>query len=125
MIGNIQYKDNWWVWLLIDEEFTRYLRRLFLLGNGIKLQRPSQDSHITVISSHEKENLILDKWKINDGIELSFNIDFTLYTNSNAYWYPVISKDLDDFRSNLGLTNPRKFPLHLGIGYLTNEKIEI
>lgn len=122
--GTIRYLDNYWVWVDVDNSLSRYLRRLFLLGHGIKLQKPSNSDHITVVTSHEKEKINTAKLGYMAGDTVSFSISLDLWTNGNAYWYPVISKDIDNFRTALGLDNPRPIPIHFCIGYLFEGKIE-
>lgn len=122
--GTIRYLDNYWVWVDVDDSLSRYLRRLFLFGHGIKLQKPSWDDHITVVTSHEKEKLNIAKIGYMAGETVSFSLSLDLWTNGNAYWYPVISKDIDDFRVVLGLENPRPIPIHFCIGYLFEGKLE-
>jgi len=127
--GTLEYRDNYWIWLKVEEEFGRYLRRLFLLGNGTKLQRPSNDSHITVASSHEVTDdyrVMYEYYKLlmPNGTKLPFTVDLNLWTNGNAYWYPVKSVAIEDFREKLGLPREREFSIHFAIGYLTqNENV--
>lgn len=127
--GTISFKNNLWIWVDVEESLSRYLRRLFLRGHGIKLQKPSWDDHITVVSSHEKSNINIEDYiiarELFEGRDISFTIELNLTTNGNAYWYPVISHELDHLREYIGLKNPREIPLHFAIGYLTEGKIEL
>ena len=125
--GIFRYRPNWWAWIEVDYELGRYLRRSFLFGHGIKLQKPSWNEHITCVSTHEKEKISHPElWGKHEGITINFSIQTeALYYNGNAYWYDVVSNEVDNIRLELGLKNPREIPLHFAIGYLTNGKIGV
>lgn len=106
-----------WAFLELDHEIGKYYRSLFKKSFGIKLQRPSNDEHITIIS--EYDNLILENYKFLDDKVCLFELDNILYTNQNAFWLNVLSDDLVKLRNLVGLGNPN-FDLHFCIGYLDN-----
>ena len=118
--GIIQYRDNYWVWLLVDDQLGKYLRKLYYLARKgcHKLGSPSQGEHITVVSSHEKNENFDKFWKKYDGESAEFQILFPPDTNSNAWWYQVKSAKLEDLREELGLPRQRGFAeLHYCPGY--------
>lgn len=124
-IGTVRYKSNWWIWLDVDYELGRYLRHLYLLARRkcCKLGRPSQQEHITVVSSHEKNGLFEQLWMKHEGREIEFWIDLDKpKTNGNAIWHPIISPDLENLRIELGLTANRNPDLHFCCGYLYQGK---
>lgn len=109
-----------WTVVEVDYELGRYLRSLFKLSNYnlIKLGQPSNKEHITVISPYDKISLLYrNLLKDYDNTLIHFNIEFELYTNGNAYWVPVISKQLEDLRSRCGLSRHPAIELHFCVGY--------
>lgn len=111
MIANLVVRDER-AYLAVGHDVGRYYRSLFLLTFGLKLQRPSQSEHITVISPDDEAqmNFIV-------GENFSFDIELALYTNGSAIWLPVVSSDIDEMRARLGLGEPYN-SLHFCIGYL-------
>jgi hypothetical protein len=114
VIGRIK-TYNKWIFLNCDYEVGRYYRKLFFNEFLIKLQAPSNGSHITVIS--EYDDVIINNYKYIDDMVCSFEILPELYTNLNAIWLNVVSQDLNDIRALIGLGKP-DYPLHFCIGYL-------
>ena len=111
--GILNY-DGKWCLVECDYNLGRYLRKLFLLGHGIKLQRPARSEHITVVSHHEQ---VSKNWQIRNGELINFDLHTCLYTNGNAFWYPAWSQQLFTLREQLGLGCP-PIPLHFCIGYI-------
>ena len=122
MIGTIKVGYNWTV-AEIDHELGRYLRRLFLRTFGIKLQRPSNKEHITIISEYEKlyDKLPLEKYHKK---QVNFKLVLQAYTNGNAFWCPVLSMEIGEIRESTGLCYEPEYGFHFCIGYLNNGIIE-
>lgn len=122
--ATISYRPNWWIIAYVDYELGKYLRKLFSYAHyhTVKLGKPSWDEHITVVSQHEEDKIHKNLWNRHQNRSVSFNIILTPFTNGNAYWYPVESAELDEIRTELGLSNPREVPLHFAIGYLKQGK---
>lgn len=110
------YSKNRWAFLGINIELGRYLRRLFELDSwGVqKIQPPSNGYHITIASKYDNPTLpfIVSRKKFNIQIEIK------PYTNGNAYWMPVYSKEVEEFRLENGLNRLPQVPLHYCVGYL-------
>ncbi len=125
-IGTLRYRKNWWVWLEVDYELGRYLRRLYFFAQYgcSKLGRPSQDEHITIVSSHEKTDRFEAVWGVHEGREIEFTVLLKPETNSNAVWCPVRSIGLEEIRLELGLSAERHIPLHFAVGYLYPGKVK-
>ena len=124
MIGilkNRRTDDGTWVRLDINDDLGKYLRRLFLKTFGIKLQRPSNDEHITIVCPYDSMYYTtIFNWYENKPIE--FDIEFTVFTNGNAFWVNVFSETLANFRKIVpGIYNQ---DLHFCIGYLSNGIVE-
>lgn len=73
-------------------------------------------SHITV-NYGVTETLVSES-----GIVIDFAVVLDVYTNGNAYWCPVVSKQLEEIRSSSGLASSPEFGLHYCIGYLREGK---
>ena len=119
-IGTIQYRDNWWIWVIVDDQLGKYLRKLFYLARNRceKLGNPSQGNHITVVSSHEKTENFEKFWKKYQGEPVEFEVILEPDTNSNAWWFPIKSTKLEDIREELGLPRQRIYnDLHYCPGY--------
>ena len=97
--------------LNVNHQIGQYLRNLFRLEFGIKLQRPSRSEHVMITFPGEKATY---KEEI-----LSFSLDSPVFTNGNAFWVDVISNDIKNYRSSLGLLDPPR-NIHFCIGYLSN-----
>ena len=108
--GVLIRKADWQI-LELEVDIGRYFRRLFLKGHGIKLEAPSWREHITVISSWDAP---LEQDFTGETIE--FSIELQLWTNGNAFWYPVVSQRLNEIRFQQGLGEPL-IPFHFCFGY--------
>lgn len=106
---------NHWGFLECDHTIGKYYRSLFLRTFGIKLERPSNDEHITIISP--QDNLLLSDLHAYNGLTLDFTTLSTVWTNGQAYWLDVVSDDIEKFRLNLGLSRHTYLGLHFCIGY--------
>jgi len=119
MIGQINYSTNW-SWLALELDLGRLYRRLFLRTFGIKLQRPSNGEHITLTSVYERQSI--SPWKLREYDFLSFTLGSVLWTNGNAFWLDVLSENIIEFRTSLGLGEPL-ISIHFCFGYRNEEKI--
>lgn len=107
---------NHWGFLELDHQIGRYYRSLFKLTYGIKLQRPSNDEHITIVVPEDNCPLI-DHQNLN-GMTLSFLLSLkNLFTNGNAIWLDVESKEIENLRLSLALSPTMIRPCHFCIGY--------
>lgn len=109
-----------WGFLKIDHSVGQYYRSLFKLEFGLRLQRPSNDEHITVISPHDEVDLTEHSGYNN--LEMKVLRSSGLYWNGNAVWFEVESSDIDKFRKRLGLDKQFIAP-HFCIGYFENGAI--
>lgn len=102
------YQSEGLIALRCDSDLGRYLRSLFRSTFGIKLQAPSRKSHILITFPGEKSDY--------KQAQLSFSLEWNVFTNGNAFWVNVQSTDFLSYRSTLGLgLPPRDF--HYCIGY--------
>lgn len=124
MIGQLSYSDDWWLTCEISRETGRYYRRLFEMYRwGVeKALPPSNGYHITIISPHELGMFDTSLWGYKSGDTIQFDILLEPQTNSNALWFPVVSKDIDDLRLKFGMPIERAIPLHFCVGYLRQGK---
>lgn len=107
---------NRWGFLSVPYELGRYYRRLFLGQYGLKLQRPSNEEHITIISPWDNVDLS-DRHGWNDWI-LKFEVKNELFYNGNAVWLDVISEEILNFRNKEFDLGAPEIGLHFCIGYL-------
>lgn len=107
---------NHWGFLELDHQIGKYYRSLFKLSFGLKLQRPSNEEHITIVSP--EDGILLSELHHLNGTTLSSAFNNVLYSNGNALWLDVISKDIEDFRKSIGLSPAMMKPCHFCIGYL-------
>lgn len=105
---------NRWGFLEVDHQVGKYYRSLFYLAFGLKLQRPSNEEHITIVSP--EDNINLANYQSLNGNVLSFDTLPFLFHNSRAIWIDVYSQDIKDFRDKLKLEQ-QYIPLHFCIGY--------
>lgn len=115
MYGKLKVGFSWSV-IEVDYGLGKYLRSLFYISTDrlIKLQQPSNQEHITLISPYDSYNKTL--LRDYNGLNVEFEIVTDLYTNGNAYWVPVFSKQADKIREAVGLGKPG-IPLHFCVGY--------
>lgn len=118
MLGRIKL-HNRWGFLEVDHQVGKYYRSLFYLTYGVKLQRPSNKEHITIVSPDD--NLFLGNLHHFNGNELFFCTQNIPYTNSSCIWIDVVSEDIVSFRKSIGLSPTKEIGLHLAIGYI-NER---
>jgi hypothetical protein len=119
MFGNILL-HNRWGFLQVDYNLGKYYRRLFFNHYLIKLQRPSNEEHITIVSPWD--NIVVSDLHEQNGRQLKFEVDSSvIWWNGNAFWLDVISEQIDEFRKELGLCEPG-IGLHFCIGYLNQNE---
>lgn len=107
---------NHWGFLECEHSIGRYYRSLFKLTFGIKLERPSNEEHITIVSPDD--GLLLSNMHGFNGQKLEFELLPTLWHNESAVWLDVISTDIAIFRRRLGLLSSTDLGLHFCIGYI-------
>lgn len=112
-VGQLKVR-NFFIVLEIQHEIGKYYRSLFLKTFGIKLQRPSNSEHITVVSDYDKTNI--SNYRYLDKTIIPFDTDPFLYWNGNAVWVNIHSKELDEIREIIGLGKPI-YDFHFCIGY--------
>ncbi len=112
-IGILKQVGFYTAHVICSEDLNDYLRKLYTLYNFKcrKLLPPMNGSHITVNYS-EKEHLKIEKEEI-----IEFEVIIDPQTNGNAWWYPIISKDLEAIRLNLGFAKTPEIDFHYCIGY--------
>lgn len=114
MIGKLKVGNNWTV-LEVDHEIGRYYRKLFLGTFGVKLERPSNSEHISIISPFDYVDCQSLLFVYNQCL-FAFELDTTIYTNGNAFWLNVLSERLDYLRRLV--SGVYEQDLHFCIGYL-------
>lgn len=114
MIGRLKVYNHW-AFLEVEHDVGRYYRRLFLRQFGLKLERPSNEEHVTVISP--EDTLDFEELRLYNGQELTFEVTTDLWWNGSAVWLPVVSNDILILRSRFGLRE-QFMPQHFCIGYI-------
>ncbi len=107
--------EKWWLVLDCDAGLCAYYRGLYRLfrHKTCQLMRPAWDAHITVIRNEEPPQK--EPWERHAGRQVEFEYDGSLETNGDYWWLPIVSPELLEIRTELGLSDP-EFPLHLSIG---------
>lgn len=133
MINSIghYYTKGRFAFLKVGLDFGRYFRKLFDLERyGVQsLQPPSNGYHITIASpydDHKDTTSIV--YRLPESLKVKGYFDFSIimepYTNGNAFWYPVVSKDIELFRSYNKIKVLPDVALHYCVGYLEQGKCE-
>lgn len=117
--GYVRYTPSWWVILGVDDALGKYLRHMFWLRThkAIKLGRPSQNLHVTVISGEQPPIDKVLEWGRYEGTDLWCRLYYQAATNGNAWWMPVYCEAAYNLRERLGLRRVPEPDLHLCIGY--------
>ena len=101
----------------VEHSVGRFYRWIILKEFGIKLQRPSNNEHVTIIDAH-----LTDKKFENRPISLRFLPSY--YTNGNAIWLTVESKSIDYLRKYYkDFGRIKEFTPHFCIGYKENNYV--
>ncbi len=111
---------KWWLIAECCPDLARYYRDTFAWqyrARGLKLQRPSWDSHVSIIRCEEPPRY--DLWRKWDGKVIEFRYDPELKTNDEYYWLDVECEEFLNIREELGLPRQPIFGLHLTIGRIT------
>ena len=116
-------RDTQWLLLNSDESiidyYTYWIKKHYWLD---KFQRPKHGSHISVIRGEIIEDgLFYNHWKKYHGKKIEFQYSNEIHNNGEHFWLPVYSKELENIRLELGLTNVPVFNFHLTIGRLRDE----
>ena len=124
MFGKLRVGYNWSV-IEVDYNLGKYLRNLLYLTSNktLKLQQPSNQEHITLISPYETNNYNKSVLENYDGLRVEFEISTELFTNGNAYWVTIISNRAEKIRESVGLPKQSQIPLHFCIGYIKEGKL--
>ena len=107
-----------WTVAEVDHDLGKYLRKLFLKSQGIKLQRPSHEEHITIVSQYEEISEVQRQrlLRYHENV-VQFELYWDIYTNGNAYWMPIVSQGIEKIRESILLPSQPLIPLHFCIGY--------
>lgn len=116
--GQFVYGPKMWSWVTISHDIGRYYRQLFLQTFGLKLERPCKDEHVTVTSWYDRDKINPIFWGVHTDKTICMTVDPTVWTNGEAVWLPIKSKQLDKIREELWL-DESTIPFHFCIGYLT------
>ena len=116
--GKYHYYNNW-LMVDCDNELARYYRHLVhLYSLPTDLQIPMHGSHITVIAGKYEKASNREVWKKYDTNPVAFQYDPTIQTDGVYFWLPVVCKEFETVRSELGLSPCSPIPWHLTIGNL-------
>lgn len=108
-----------WTVAEVDHDLGKYLRSMFLMARGVKLERPSHKEHITIVSEYEEISEIQRQSLLqHDKKNIEFTLLWDVFTNGNAYWMPIDSIDIKRIRESILLPEQPLIPLHFCIGYV-------
>ena len=110
-----------WYFLGCDEEVGKYYHWLYSRA-GFHWKSCMNGVHVSFLAGEKDEKIVsLEEMESYLGKEIEFSYDNIIWTNTRAFWMPVLSSQLDRIRVELGL-NPR-FLYHVTLGnvkYLEN-----
>jgi len=115
--GTYKYGRNWCI-IECDEEITRYYRHLYYLYTykTIKLNRPRDPSHISVVTIYDKKPPEYYDFKYQgEKVDIAYDLDF--HSCDTYVWMTVSCPHALSLREELGLGQPH-YPFHLTIGNL-------
>lgn len=115
--GTLVYRDSGGVFVDCEHSLGQYLRKLFYFNSykTQRLQRPSRREHITISDNY----LGLRPY---ENCTVYFSLARPPKTNGNAYWFEVVSRDVDGIATAL-CTFPAR-PWHFCVGYLRDGKAQ-
>lgn len=127
-IGTLRYSpkllgdhasEKWWAILDCDPAIGTYYRELYWLDHYKcdTLQRPSWDSHITVVRNEEPCQERKRFWEAHAGEIIKFQIVPGVRDNGEYYWVDVICPRLQEIRLELGLPAMSLIDFHLSVGH--------
>ena len=103
-----------WFYLQCDNSIGQYYH-WFYNRAGYSWKNGLNGVHITFIAGEKDERQIgFNQIRNYIGQEIEFSYDNKIWTNSRAFWLPVLSHGLDLIRNDMGLTP--KFLYHITLG---------
>lgn len=131
--GRIVYDPNrpgmksvqpWWCIVEVDREITRYYRWWLQKEQGIILQQPAWDAHISVVRGEVACSRVPHLWKKHHHDRVSFEYDHGLIRKVADkdqpgwfYWIDVDCPQLSKLRADLGLPVGWRFHITIGRTY--------
>lgn len=124
--GKLQYSLNPIKLILnVDSDISKYY--FSLIPKYIKLNKQMFDPHISVIRNVNPPNLHF--WGKYENKEINFQYESYIYNDELYYWLHVFSTELEEIRTELGLTpsgDVTKSPdgrhkFHITLGNLKNK----
>lgn len=117
-VGKYRYYNTWLI-VICDEELARYYRELIRsYSPSTKVQPSKHGSHITVIAGKYEPHHKNEFWKKYDGNSVIFQYSTEIQTDGTYFWLPVVCKEFENLRIELGLAPIIPIPWHLTIGNL-------
>jgi hypothetical protein len=104
-----------WLILTFDPELGRFYRFLLKQFTGYIVQGQTYELHVTVVNDRDPDVSNHELWRKYHGKSIEVEIDVRMEQHWRFFVLPVISKDLEAIRSELGL-DTKKHPFHLTIG---------
>ena len=123
--GSMKKRIEWWCVLEVDKEITRYLRYKIRKTQGLILQPPSWDAHISVVRGEQPLQHLKKRWKEYHNETLEFEYSNVVrktgetdrHNQTSDFWFvDVEAPKLKQIRKEFGL--PFDWNLHLTIGKL-------
>lgn len=111
-------------YILIDDDLCNYYSWFIKKRYNITLNTPIRRSHVTFLNDRSSDILNYEKVKNEwSGKIIRLQIELTLKTDGDYFWFNVTSEYLDNIRSELGL-GKYYYPYHLTIGFSNEKNIE-
>jgi hypothetical protein len=122
--GKISFVDGQkpgWFFLRADDEISSYYKWFY--SKGLKSwNSPMNGCHVTFLAGEKDDRVVsAEEMKSFIGQDIVFFYTNQVWTNSRAFWLPVLSPDLDQIRVEIGLQPKFLYHMTLGTWKIKNE----
>ena len=107
-------EDPYWLILECDAGISLYYRYWLKKAKYIDMIKPAWGAHISITRGEKITNK--DAWKKHSGKKIDFEYVPEVKSNGKHFWLSVISKELEEIRTELGLSPTPYWGFHLTIG---------
>jgi len=120
----LKANNEYWAIINIDNDIAAYYRELFYQKYKIRLDRPSWDTHISVLKNYPQTNKDIP-WKHRDGELTEVAYGNEMFWNSDHVWLNCHSELFFDIREhyNINTLDPN-FRRSIDTGHITIGKFK-
>ena len=120
--GVLEYHDSGWIILRCCDDLAKYYRKSLKMKG---LRSPPYGAHITIVNGRVLEDDITkhESWLKYNEQEIEFEYMTEIISADGYWWLLVRCNQLLDLREELNLPRELKFPLHLTIAKIKEERV--